>query len=183
MNKVIQLGIYAIALSTGVGSFADDQAQAAAWGSQQLKESVTATVPVFKEKFGADAGKSASLILVTKGELTASVAITYKDEALTKTSDFTCKGSPVACKLNTLANVAESNARANVKWGIDELKTSAEFALNEFKESHGADEAKATQVSIKKNIQGNAAKVLIQYGAAEPQEYFCHNHGDHIDCH
>ena len=186
MKNVIRNLVCAGVLGASTLGFAagDEAAVEPSKGTAQLKEATASAVTLFNEKVGAEAAKNVGLVTLTKGDDSIVVAITYKEGEATKTATFDCKGAKVACEQPATGDATVAvTVRANAKWGLAELKTSTDFALDKFKASQAADDEKVETVSVKKNIQGNAAKVLIGFGAEEPTEYFCHNHGDHIDCH
>lgn len=76
---------------------------------------------------------------------------------------------------------------ASGPWGAEELRTAGDSAFPAFKAKLGdAAYANITEYRVKLSTQKNSARVYVTYtsGAEELiEKFFCHNHGDEIDCH
>ena len=77
---------------------------------------------------------------------------------------------------------------ASTPWGSEEMKVAGAASFTAFEMTVGADKLDAiTEYRVKMSSQKNSARAYITYkdanGEDVTEKFFCHNHGDEIDCH
>lgn len=94
----------------------------------------------------------------------------------------------MALSVLSLSVYAFDNSMEDADWGVKELEQAVQSANVAFLEKHGATlYAAISGFAIERTVQGNTAKAKVSYkdgsGALVTASFFCHAHGNGIDCH